>query len=181
MKITLEELKKDVYKLIEEIDENSTGYTSDPDYKAKFNIACNIVWNELYRLTDHVTLEEKEVKKGETINLLEDLDNFRLLRKIDGVEYDIVEQFVTFLEDGTAKIYYYQNPKQIFANSDDSLKLEADAQTINCLKYGIASDILLNDVSSSYGSYFKARYNELKNELDPRISDGIYYIEGGID
>ena len=56
---TLGEIKQDVYKLIEEYEPNAIGYTSDTDYKNKFNVSTNSVMNELDKLTSHVTLEWK--------------------------------------------------------------------------------------------------------------------------
>lgn len=178
---TLGEVKQDVYRLIEEYEPNSTGYTSDDDYKTKFNTATNIVMNELDKLTSHVTMEEITVSEDEEVNLLEELDNFRLLKKIVGIPYRIVDQFVTFLEEGTAKIYYYQTLKQINADTEDSFKINMDNQTLDALEFGVAYQVLMNDVSSNYGAYFKSRYDELKNGLDPRIAQGSFYIGKGVD
>lgn len=178
---TLGEIKQDVYKLIEEYEPNAIGYTSDTDYRNKFNVSTNSIMNELDKLTSHVTLEKVEVTKGMEMNLIEDLDDFRLLKKISGVSYDITDQYVTFLEDGTAKIYYYHYLKQIKDDTDDDFKIKMDNQTIDVLEFGIAYHVLMNDVSSNYGAYFKSRYEELKNGLDPRVAQGIYIIEDGVD
>lgn len=178
---TLAEVKQDVYRLIEEYEPNAIGYTSDDDYKNKFNISTNIIMNELDKLTSHVTMEEMSVEAGDEINLLEDLDNFRLLKKIEGVHYKIVDQYVTFLEKGNVKIYYYRFLKQINSDTEDSFKINMDSQTLDTLEFGVAYQVLINDVSSNYGAYFKARYEELKNGLDPRATQGTFYIEDGVD
>ena len=65
---TLAEVKQDVYRLIEEYEPNAIGYTSDDDYKNKFNISTNIIMNELDKLTSHVTMEEMSVEAGNEIN-----------------------------------------------------------------------------------------------------------------
>ena len=179
--MTLNELRKKVYKLIEEYSENSTGYTDDTDYRAKFNTCANIVQNELAKITDKVTREIMEVTEGEEIVLSEDLERFRLLKKITGVDFDIEDEYVTFKETGTATIYYYQRKKQIKEDTDDNFKLDFDDQTLDCMIYGVASEILKNDVSSNYGAYFTSRYNELKQQLDPRSSQGTFKIVGGVN
>lgn len=179
--MTLKELREKVYKVIEEYSPDSTAFTDDSDYEAKFNTCANVVQNELAKITDKVIKETIEVKKGEEIILSEDLERFRLLKKITGVDFDIEDEYVTFNETGTAIIYYYQTKKQIKEDSDDNLKLDFDDQTLDCMIYGIASDILRNDVSSNYGAYFTTRYNELKQQLDPRSSQGTFKIVGGVN
>lgn len=179
--MTLKELREKVYKVIEEYSPDSTAFTDDSDYEAKFNTCANVVQNELAKITDKVIKETIEVKKGEEIILSEDLERFRLLKKITGVDFDIEDEYVTFNENGTAIIYYYQTKKQIKEDSDDNLKLDFDDQTLDCMIYGIASDILRNDVSSNYGAYFTSRYNELKQQLDPRSSQGTFKIVGGVN
>lgn len=179
--MTLKELREKVYKVIEEYSPDSTAFTDDSDYEAKFNTCANVVQNELAKITDKVIKETIEVKKGEEIILSEDLERFRLLKKITGVDFDIEDEYVTFNETGTAIIYYYQTKKQIKEDSDDNLKLDFDDQTLDCMIYGIASDILRNDVSSNYGAYFTSRYNELKQQLDPRSSQGTFKIVGGVN
>lgn len=179
--ITLGELRKKVYEIIEEYSPDTTAFTDDSDYQEKFNTCANVVQNELNKITDKVIKETMEVTEGEEIVLSEDLERFRLLKKITGVDFDIEDDYVTFKETGTAIIYYYQTKKQIKKDTNDNFKLNFDDQTIDCMIYGIASDILRNDVSSNYGAYFTSRYNELKQQLDPRSSQGTFRIVGGIN
>lgn len=179
--MTLGELRKKVYEVIEELNPDLTSYTDDSDYEAKFNTCANTVQNELAKITDKVVKETIEVEKGQEIVLSEDLERFRLLKKITGVDYDIEDEYVTFNEKGTAIIYYYQNKKQIKEDSDDNFEIDFDNQTLDCMIYGIASDILRNDVSSNYGAYFTSRYNELKEQLDPRSSQGMFKFVGGVN
>lgn len=179
--ITLGELKKKVYEVIEEYSSDSTDFTDDSDYQAKFNTCANVVQNELAKITDKIIKEIMKVNEGDEIVLSEDLERFRLLKKITGVDFDIEDDYVTFKETGTAIIYYYQTKKQIKEDTDDNFKLDFDDQTIDCMVYGVASDILKNDVSSNYGAYFTSRYNELKQQLDPRSYQGTFKIVGGIN
>lgn len=179
--MTLGELRKKVYEIIEELSPESASYTDDSDYEAKFNTCANTVQNELAKITDKVVKETMEVKKGQEIVLNEDLEKFRLLKKIAGVDFDIEDDYVTFNEKGIATIYYYQTKKQIKEDTDDNFKLNFDEQTLDCMIYGIASDILRNDVSSNYGAYFTQRYNELKQQLDPRSSQGTFKFVGGVN
>jgi hypothetical protein len=179
--MTLGELRKKVYEVIEELNPDLTSYTDDSDYEAKFNTCANIVQNELAKITDKVTREIIEVTEGEEIVLSEDLERFRLLKKITGVDFDIEDEYVTFKETGIATIYYYQRKKQIKEDTDDNFKLDFDDQTLDCMIYGVASEILKNDVSSNYGAYFTSRYNELKQQLDPRSSQGTFKFVGGVN
>lgn len=179
--MTLGELRKKVYEVIEELNPDLTSYTDDSDYEAKFNTCANIVQNELAKITDKVTREIIEVTEGEEIVLSEDLEQFRLLKKITGVDFDIEDEYVTFKETGIATIYYYQRKKQIKEDTDDNFKLDFDDQTLDCMIYGVASEILKNDVSSNYGAYFTSRYNELKQQLDPRSSQGTFKFVGGVN
>ena len=179
--MTLGDLRKRVYEIIEELSPESPSYTDDSDYEAKFNTCANVIQNELAKITDKIVKEAMEVEKGQEIVLSEDLERFRLLKKITGVDFDIEDNYVTFNEKGTATIYYYQTKKQIKEDTDDNFKLDFDEQTLDCMIYGIAADILKNDVSSNYGAYFTQRYNELKQQLDPRSSQGTFKFVGGVN
>ena len=180
--ITLGELKQRVYKLIEEYTPaDTTNYTSDPDYLAKFNTVANVILNEVALLVKKAVIEEVEVTDGQEIQLDEELDRFFLLKRITGVKYELIDRYVTFKEDGTAKIYYYQYPKQIKEDSDNDTKIDIEPQAIECMIWGIGADILKMDVSNNYGQMFAQRYAELKQGLDNRINQGFITFEGGID
>ena len=179
--MNLGELKQRTYKLIEEYTNTAPDYTSDPDYSTKFNTVANVILNELNSLVKKAVIETMNVHKGEEIQLDEELDRFFLLKRITGVKYSIIDRFVTFEEDGEAKIYYYQYPVQIKEDSDNDTKIDLEPQAIECMIWGIASDILKMDVSNQYGAMFSQRYAELKGELDNRINQGTIHIEGGID
>ena len=179
--MNLGELKQRTYKLIEEYTNTAPDYTSDPDYSTKFNTVANVILNELNSLVKKAIIETMTVHAGDEIQLDEELDRFFLLKRITGVKYSIIDRFVTFEEDGEAKIYYYQYPVQIKEDSDNDTKIDLEPQAIECMIWGIASDILTMDVSNQYGAMFSQRYAELKGALDNRINQGTIHIEGGID
>ena len=181
MKITLAEIKKRVFKLIEEIDtDDEKDYTNDIDYKAKINTVINIILNELFSVRKKLNKEEIEVEEGQEYILTDEIKDFYLLKKITGVDFELLENFVTFKEKGTAQIYYYTFPRQINDDTPNEYKFDLDYIVIDALVYGVASDILKNDVSSNYGSVYAQRYSELKQQLDPRFAQTTYTIEGGI-
>lgn len=180
--MNLGELKQRTYKLIEEYTStDTTNYTSDPDYSTKFNTVANVILNELQPYVKKAVIETMTVHADEEIQLDEELDRFFLLKRITGVKYSIIDRFVTFEEDGEAKIYYYQYPVQIKEDSDNDTKIDLEPQAIECMIWGIASDILKMDVSNQYGAMFSQRYAELKGELDNRINQGNIHITGGIN
>lgn len=179
--MNLGELKQRTYKLIEEYTNTAPDYTSDPDYSTKFNTVANVILNELNTYVKKAVIETMTVHAGDEIQLDEELDRFFLLKRITGVKYSIIDRFVTFEEDGEAKIYYYQYPVQIKEDSDNDTKIDLEPQAIECMIWGIASDILKMDVSNQYGAMFSQRYAELKGALDNRINQGTIHIEGGID
>lgn len=179
--MNLGELKQRTYKLIEEYTNTAPDYTSDPDYSTKFNTVANVILNELNTYVKKAVIETMTVHAGDEIQLDEELDRFFLLKRITGVKYSIIDRFVTFEEDGEAKIYYYQYPVQIKEDSDNDTKIDLEPQAIECMIWGIASDILKMDVSNQYGAMFSQRYAELKGTLDNRINQGNIHIEGGID
>jgi hypothetical protein len=179
--MNLGELKQRTYKLIEEYTNTAPDFTTDPDYSTKFNTVANVILNELNSLVKKAVIETMTVHAGDEIQLDEELDRFFLLKRITGVKYSIIDRFVTFKEDGEAKIYYYQYPVQIKEDSDNNTKIDLEPQAIECMIWGIASDILKMDVSNQYGAMFSQRYAELKSQLDNRINQGNIHIEGGIN
>lgn len=179
-KVTLRTFKKEVYSLIEEVNPNSEYLTDDIDLRAKFNEVTNTIMYELFSLRKHVITDDLEVHKGEEIVLPEEYKDFYLLEKITGVDYTIINDIVTFNEDGTARIYYYKFPKRIDENTPNEYTFDLDNNVIEAMKYGVASDILKSDISSQYGAVYSARYQELKNMLDTRFARGSITIVGGI-
>jgi hypothetical protein len=178
--MTLEELKKKVLALIEEIDTAKESFTNDPDIEAKLPYVINQVVFELARMKKIPVKETIEATEGMELEL-SDLDNFYQLNLIKGVEVEIVDNFVTFKEEGTADIYYYRYPTRITEKTANTFKLELSDDALEIAVYGIAGDLLKADVSNAYGNVYMQRYQQMKQELDPRYAMGSIYIEGGIE
>jgi hypothetical protein len=179
--MTLEELKKKVLALIEEIDTTQTNFTNDPDIEAKLPYVINQVIFELARMKKIPAKETMQVTEGVALDLNEDLDNFYQLNHIKGVKVEIIDNFITFKEEGTADIYYYKYPTRITETTANTFKLELSDDALEIAVYGIAGDLLKADVSNAYGNVYMQRYQQMKQELDPRYAMGTIYIEGGLE
>ncbi len=177
--MTLAEMKKKVLALIEEID-TSKAMTSDPDIAAKLPYVINQIQNELARMKKINAKVTIDVSEDESLDLTT-LDSFYQLNVIRGVDFDSVEQFITFLETGAADIYYYKYPTTIDEKTADSFEFELSNDALEIMPYGVAADLLKSDVSNGYGQIYAARYKEMLQTLDPRVNMGSIYIEGGID
>ena len=176
----LEELKKKALALIEEIDTAQESFTSDPDIEAKLPYVINQVIFELARMKKIPAKETMEVTAGEELEL-NDLDNFYQLNQIRGVETEIIDNLAVFKEDGTANIYYYRYPTRITETTANTHTLELSDDALEIAVYGIAGDLLKADVSNAYGNVYMQRYQQMKQELDPRYNMVSIYIEGGIE
>lgn len=177
--MTLLEMKKQVLALIEEINPKSDLLTDDPDIAAKINYVINQIQNELARIKKIPAKEEMSVSKGDEVEM-GDIDKlFYQLNMIRGVEFQVLGDTIIFCEDGEAKIYYYKYPKQITVDTVDSdFKFELSTDVLEIMPYGVAGDLLKSDISASYGQIYSTRYQELKQQLDPRYHTGSIYIEG---
>ncbi len=178
--MNLGEIKKKVLSLIEEIDTNQTSLTNDPDIEAKLPHVINQIQFELARMKKINAMTTKVVGVNETLDLAT-LDNFYQLNVIRGVDFDSVEQFITFLETGIADIYYYKYPTRIGEDTEDSYEFELSDDALEILPYGVAADLLKSDVSNGYGQIYAQRYKEMLQTLDPRVNLGSISFEGGID
>lgn len=87
-------------------------------------------------------------------------------------------------------IYYYKLPAKMkieFGKNEDSdeydktFEFDLSEDALEIAPYGIAADILKNDMITNYGKYFNERYQTLKNELDTRITNSTAIIDGGLD
>ena len=179
--MTLGDLKDNVLRLIEEYSEKAQGHTDDVDIRNKINVVVNSIMFEICELKKIVNKNSISVEKDEIIDLSDKLDNYRQLIKIIGVKFDILKKFVTFLEKGTANIFYYKNPTPITSNTDDSYIFELSDELFPIMENGIAAKLLENDVSANYGQVYLNKYKEALQLLDPREDTGIIEIEGGID
>lgn len=179
--MTLEEMKRKVYSLIEEYSEDADDLTEDEDLALKMNGVINSIQNELTRF--------KKIPKDVTLNVTEgqemylkdiDKDLYQLMN-IRGVSFDVMNDKIFFDESGTAKVFYYKYPKQITSETDDSYKFELSTDLLEIMPYGVAGDLLKSDVSSQYGTIYSARYREMLQTLDPRYGTGMIEITGGIN
>ena len=179
--MTLEEMKAKVYSLIEEYSEDADNLTEDEDLAAKMNEVINQVQNELARIKKIPANTTMDVTEGQMISF-NDIDKmFYQLSTIKDVEYEVNLNTITFLEEGTARIFYYIYPKRITEDTeDDAYKFELSQDALEILPYGVAADLLKSDVSSNYGAVYANRYREMLQQLDPRYAIQEVYISGGI-
>lgn len=179
--MTLEEMKVKVYSLIEEYSENAEDLTEDEDLALKMNSVINQIQNELARfkkIEEYTTLDGRE---GDVVDFKDVDKNLYQLNIVRGLNAEIIGQKIKFNETGTAEVYYYKYPTQINSDTDDSEELDLSIDALEIMPYGVAADLLKSDVSSNYGQIYAQRYQEMKNELDPRYAMGSVYIDGGID
>ncbi|MGN0693734.1 MAG: hypothetical protein ACI4LK_02345 [Lentihominibacter sp.] len=185
--MTLQEMKKKVLRMIEEISD-STALTDDPDIAAKLNDVINQVMFEIARMKK---IPAKVIKTIAADNLDLDLrtvegfyqlDNMRFTNA-DGeeLEYDLFGTNAAFPEAGKATIYYYKYPERITDDTDDTeYTFELSDDALEVIPYGIAADLLKSDVSNNYGQVYETRYKEMLQTLDSRYSTGQIYIESEV-
>ena len=149
--MTLGDFKQRVLRLIEEIDVDKKELTDDPDISNKFNTVTNQLMFELFRYKGIIVKDTVNVTENEEFILNEEYSDFYQLKIIKGVEYNIDDNIVTFLEDGKATIYYYKYPKSITKDTEDTYKFELATEVLECMVSGVAADILKSHVSSNYG------------------------------
>lgn len=176
--MTLQEMKKKVLSLIEEISPDNELLTDDPDISAKINYVINQVQNELARIKKISARDEMTVNEDDEVDMTEIDKLFYQLNIIRGVEYQIVGDTIIFCESGTAKIFYYKYPKQITEDTvDDEYKFELSTDALEIMPYGVAGDLLKSDISANYGQVYSNRYEQMIQRLDPRYHTGSIYIE----
>lgn len=185
--ITLLEVKKKILRIIEEINKSNgatdANIATDDDIAEKLNDVINGVLFEISRIKKIPVKEDFEVTENQEINLREELDSFYQLNCIKDVRHEQIDDTVTFLEDGTAKIFYYKYPKRISKDTNaEKYKFEITDDAVECLVVGAIADLLKNDVSNNYGQIYANRYAELKQGLDPRYARGSIVVDDdGID
>lgn len=180
--MTLQEMKKQTLRLIEEINPESDLLTDDPDISAKINDVINQIQNELVRLKKIPAREEMEVSEGDEVDFKEIDKRMYQLNIVRGVENIIIGDTIIFNGDGTAKIYYYKYPKQITDDTiDTEYNFELAQDLLEIMPYGVAADLLKSDISANYGQVYANRYEQLKQQFDPRYHTGSIYIDTGGD
>ena len=179
--MTLKEMKEQVYRLIEELsDDTATRLTDDPDYEKKINDCTNVVLNELARIKPIHATTTYNTETSETGNEYNFPSDMRQVYKILGCSYEVIGKTIIFDENykGDVEIYYYKYPELIAEDEDDETYVfELDQDALEVMPFGIAGDMLKSDPSTNYGAYYSSRYNELKQMLDSRTTNGLIFID----
>lgn len=191
--MTLKEQKEKCLSLIEEYAPDSKVLVDDDDIELKLNAIINQVGMELMKFKKIPAKKQIEVEENNLTYDLRNLEGFYKLDRIIGLKYDLFGYEANFSEYGDATIYYYKIPKQVkvYTNSeedkvlseqqDNEFVFDLSDDLLEIMPYGVAYDVLKNDMISNYGSYFGQRYNELKQMIDDRVTSYIGEFEGGLD
>ena len=186
--MTLLEMKRKVLALIEELNPESKDLTDDPDIATKINDVINMVMFELVRMKKIPKYIEFEVTEGEIIDYarIEKEGGYEVyqLSNIGGVKYDLKAQgtIIKVKESGTLELDYFVFPERITEKTNaKGYEFELTPDVLEMMCYGVAADLLKNDVSAEYGSIYATRYESMKQQLDPRFTMGSIYIEGGVN
>lgn len=178
--MTLGDIKKKTLALIEAINPSIADLTDDEDIKAKINYVVNQIQYEVCRYKKITAYGTYEATEGEMAKLDEIAPGIYQLINMTGVEYDLVEDIVTFKETGTANVLFYKYPGAITLATADTYTMELDPDVLEIIPYGVASDLLKADSSEQYGAVYGKRYQEMLNGLDPRKGMTTITIVGGI-
>ena len=184
--MTLKEMKLKVLRLIEEVSPNNASLTEDPDIAAKINDVINQIMYELARMKKIPKSVELEVHEGDKVEFadIEAECGYEIyqLGLVGGVKYALKADgtVIKILESGTAEIDCYVYPESITSATKDSYEFELTPDVLELMPYGVAADLLKSDVSAEYGRIYEARYESMKQLLDPRQHMNFITIEGGI-
>ena len=197
--MTAREMKIKVFSLIEEYYPDQTLLADDQDVQYKINGAINQIQMDLMKYKKIPAKSKKTIKKDNPVLLLNSIPNFYQLNTIPNVEYEVVGDYeikFNIEEDTDVEIYYYKLPElmdlefqasgsktaeQVSAEYDESFDLEIATELQEIMPYGIAADLLKQDMISSYGKYFYERYLEMKNMIDSRKTTSTATVTGGVD
>lgn len=197
--MTAREMKIKVFSLIEEYYPDQTLLADDQDVQYKINGAINQIQMDLMKYKKIPAKSKKTIKKDNPVLLLNSIPNFYQLNTIPNVEYEVVGDYeikFNIEEDTDVEIYYYKLPElmdlefqasgsktaeQVSAEYDESFDLEIATDLQEIMPYGVAADLLKQDMISSYGKYFYERYLEMKNMIDSRKTTSTATVTGGVD
>ena len=185
--MTLKEMKMKVLSLIEEIDDKQPALTSDPDIKSKLPYVINQIQNELSRIKkipDYVEIEVTENDELRFTDLKKETKNdIYQLDAVRGAKHELKAQgtVIKCLETGTLEIEYFKYPTLIDETTEDEYVFTLSNDVLEIMPYGVAADLLKSDVSNAYGNIYANRYEQMKQQLDPRYSISLMEVEGGID
>lgn len=184
--MTLNEMKRKVLGLIEELNPKSEILTDDPDIATKINDVINQVMYELVRMKKIPKYFEMEVKKDDLVDFttLADECGYEIYQvaRASGVDYSPKADGTVFkvTEDGTMEIECYIYPERITDKTKGGYEFEVSADVLEIMPYGIAADLLKSDVSAEYGTIYAKRYEDMKQMLDPRYQTAVISVEGGV-
>ena len=200
--MTAKEIKIKTFSLIEEYYPERTELADDQDVIYKINGVINSIMLDLMKYRKIPEKYSYELKEDNTSLALSSIPDFYQLNTIPDIEYNVVGniEIIFNTEDlelpKEITIYYYKYPslmdlifeatstqtkEEVSAEYDESFEIELDLDLQEIMPYGIASDLLKNDMISGYGRYFYERYTELKGLIDSRKTQGMAIITGGID
>lgn len=184
--MTLNEMKRKVLGLIEELNPNSEVLTDDPDIATKINDVINQVLYELARMKKIPKYFEMEVNEGDLITYA-DFESecgyvVYQLNTIGGVEVTRRANNTVFkvLESGTMEVDCFVYPERITDKTKGNYEFELSDDALEIMPYGVAADLLKSDVSAEYGNVYAQRYEAMKQMLDPRYQTSNITIVGGV-
>lgn len=186
--MTLYEMKQKVLALIEELNPESELLTDDPDIATKINAVINQILFEMCRIKKIPKYTEITVSDGDLITF-EDLETevgypVYQLCLVGGVKHEVKAggTVIKIREDGVAEVEVYVYPERITGTTKDkAYEFEVSDDILEIMPYGIAADLLKSDVSAEYGSVYAARYESMKQMLDPRYVMNMVTVEGGLN
>lgn len=178
--MTLKEMKQKTLRLIEEISDDTSKYTDDPDIDKKINDVINQIQFELARIKKIPAKTEREIDDYKIYTM--DDEVYQIFKIIGCPTFDIIGKEVIFPDDfkGIVTIYYYKYPERITDKTKDTYAFELSDDVLEIMPYGVAGDLLKSDVSNSYGNIYSQRYEQMKQQLDIRYNMGFIEIGEGI-
>ncbi len=200
--MTAKEMKIKTFSLIEEYYPERTELADDQDVIYKINGVINSIMLDLMKYRKIPAKYSYTLNENNKTLALSSIPDFYQLNTIPDIEYNVVGniEIIFNTEDlelpKEITIYYYKYPslmdlifeatstqtkEEVSAEYDESFEIELDLDLQEIMPYGIASDLLKNDMISGYGRYFYERYTELKGLIDSRKTQGMAIITGGID
>lgn len=185
--MNLEEMKKKVLGMIEELNPDHELLTDDPDIATKINDVTNQILFECARVKKIPKYAEIPVTAGSTLTM-EDIAaavgyEIYQIAKVGGVSYcpKADGTVLKIQQTGTAEVECYVYPERITEKTKDkAYEFELSQDVLEVLPYGIAADLLKSDVSAEYGRIYAERYEMMLRRLDPRYQTELFTVEGGL-
>lgn len=187
------EMKIKTFSLIEEYYPEEKTLADDEDIKNKINGVINSIMLDLIKYKKIPAKTTRNIRKENPILKLSSISDLYQINVIPNVEYELIGDYEIMFkieETKDVEIYYYKYPtlldltfetEEDSSNYDDGYEFEFDKDVLEAMPYGIAADLLKNDMISGYGKYFYERYNELKNTLISSKIKNVATITGGYD